>query len=169
MSKELIQELRDTFEYHEEGYLIRKKNGKPCGQHTNHSAGYARVSVNGRMLYAHRIIYAIVYGEMPMDVDHINRNRIDNRIENLRDVSKSENQHNSKKRKNNTSGFPGVSWDTRDQKWQAYIMVDRRKIHLGYFEDFDDAVQARKIAKIKYHPSSPEAQKLANEYSYSQD
>src|SRR5690606_15220653 len=109
MSKELVQELRDTFEYHPDGYLIRKKNKKPCGQHANHNKGYALVWVNGRLLLAHRIIYAIVHGKTPEgEIDHINRNRIDNRIENLRDVSHSDNMHNYPMPETNTSGFVGV-------------------------------------------------------------
>ena len=163
MSKELIQELRNTFEYHPGGYLIRKKNGKPCGQRTNRPDGYAAVGVGKRTLYAHRIIYAIMHGKMPLEVDHINGNRIDNRIENLRDVSSAENSHNSKMFKSNASGFPGVYWYTQRQKWMAYICIDNRKIHLGYFENFEEAVQARKKAKIRHHPSSPEAVKYASE------
>lgn len=54
MSKELIEELRATFEYHPDGYLIRKKTGKPCGQCVNRPNGYVAVGVGGRMLYAHR-------------------------------------------------------------------------------------------------------------------
>lgn len=164
MDKELIQELRDMFEYHEDGYLIRRSTGKPCGRRANRSDGYTIVRVGGRMLRAHRIIYAIIHGEMPEgEIDHINGNRADNRIENLRDVSKSVNQHNSKKRKDNSSGFPGVSWDTQHQKWRAQIMVDNQQIRLGLFENLEDAVQARKKAKIKYHPTSPEAKKYSSE------
>lgn len=160
MSKELIEELKVTFDYNKDGYLIRKKNKKPCGQRSNHSTGYACVRVGGRVLLAHRIIYAIVYGEMPKgEIDHINKNRMDNRIENLRDVSRSENMHNYKKPETNTSGFIGVSWYAPTQKWCAYINVDYQRIYLGYFENFEDAVEARKLAKIKYHPSSPEALK----------
>lgn len=164
MTTELIEELRNTFEYHTDGYLIRRKNGKPCGQRANRSDGYADVWVNGRLLLAHRVIYAIVHGNMPAgQIDHIDGDRMNNRIENLRDVSQSENMHNSKKPKNNSSGFPGVSWSTRDQKWMAYIKVNNRRINLGYFEDINDAVQARKMAKMKYHPSSPEAIKYVSE------
>lgn len=161
-----IKELRDTFDYHPDGYLIRRSTGRPCGQRANNGNGYVRVWVGGRTLHAHRVIYAIVYGEMPDgDIDHISRNRMDNRIENLRDVSRSENMHNSKKSKDNSSGFPGVGWHTQAQKWVAYIYIDYRKIHLGYFEDLEDAVHARKIAKIKYHPTSPEAAKYTSKRS----
>lgn len=158
MSKELIEELRATFDYHPNGYLIRKKNGKPCGQRANDAGGYACVKVGRKMLKAHRVIYAIVTGQMPDgQIDHIDQNRMNNRIENLRDVSQSENAHNSKIRKTNTSSFTGVYWYTQLQKWESNICVDSRLVHLGYFDDFDEAVQARKMAKIKYHPTSPEA------------
>lgn len=165
MTKELIQDLRNTFDYHEDGYLIRRKNGKPCGHRANTSDGYTDVWVGGRMLKAHRVIYALVYGEMPDEIDHINGNRSDNKIENLRAVSRSENNHNYKMLKTNTSGFQGVYWNTQRQKWMAYIKVNNRMINLGRFKDRDDAVQARKIAKIKYHPSSPEALQFAKEFS----
>lgn len=164
MSKELIEELRATFEYHTDGYLIRKKNKKPCGQHGNAGNGYVQVKVGKKRLYAHRVIYAINHGNMPEgDIDHINGNCMDNRIENLRKVSKSENQHNHRMPKNNASGSIGVIWHTRDQKWMAQIRVNNRMIHLGYFTDFEKAVQARKTAKMKYHPTSPEAVKSASE------
>jgi len=164
MTKELIEELRNTFEYHPDGYLIRKSTRRPCGQRANHSGGYARVNVGKRTLFAHRIIYAVVTGKMPEgDIDHINGDRIDNRIQNLRDVSQLENGHNRKKQKNNSSGFQGVYWDAHAQKWRARICVNKQAIHLGLFEDINDAVQARKMAKIKYHPTSPDAVKFANE------
>lgn len=163
MSKEFIEELRATFDYHEDGYLIRKSTGEPCGQRANTPRGYAAVNVGGGMLRAHRIIYAIVHGEMPGEIDHIDGNPMNNRIENLRDVSHSVNMHNSKKSKDNTSGFPGVYWHSQHQKWYACIRADGRLIHIGYFDDFDEAVQARKLAKIRYHPSSPEAFEFALE------
>lgn len=148
----MIEELRATFDYHEDGYLIRKRTGEPCGLRANHPTGYALVNVGGRLLFAHRIIYAINHGEMPGEVGHINDNREDNRIENLRDVSTSENQHNSKVRKTNTPGLSGVFWYAPTQKWVARIRVDHQLIHLGYFTDYEEAVQARKLAKIKHHP-----------------
>jgi len=161
MDTELVEELRAIFEYHPDGYLVRKENGNPCGQRSNHHDGYAHVKVNGMVLLAHRIIFAIVHGRMPAgQIDHINGNRMDNRIENLRDVSSSENSYNSK---TNTSGFAGVCWDARDKKWRVYFYVGYRKIYLGLFENLEDAVQARKEAKIRYHPISPEAQKYSSE------
>jgi len=166
MTKDLIEELISTFEYHPDGFLIRKSTGRPSGQRANTPNGYALVGVGGRMLFAHRIIYAIIHGKIPNgDIDHIDQNPMNNRIENLRDVSHSDNQHNSKKRKDNSSGFPGVCWHARYQKWQAEIKVNSRPIFLGRFDDYDDAIRARKMAKIKYHPTSPEAIKYASEFA----
>jgi len=164
MSKDLIEELRATFDYHEDGYLIRKKNGKPCGERANHRDGYALVNVGGRLLLAHRIIYAIVTGNIPAGViDHVDGNPMNNRIENLRDVSQSENLHNRKMNKDNSSGFQGVYWHAQCQKWMAKIRVNNRLIHLGLFDDINDAVEARKMAKIRYHPTSPEVAKFNSE------
>lgn len=158
MDKVAVQELRDIFDYHPDGYLIRRSTGKPCGQHANQRDGYVLVRVGKKKMLAHKVIYAIVHGKMPDgDIDHLDGNPMNNRIENLRDVSKSENQHNHKIPKNNTSGFTGVTWSTNHRKWQAQIKVGNQSIYLGRFENFEDAVEARKKAKIRYHPTSPEA------------
>ncbi len=84
------------------------------------------------------------------DVDHINGIRCDNRRSNLRRCSRSQNNMNSKTPVTNSSGVKGVSWNKRKLQWVAYISKNRR-IHLGYFTDFDAAVAARKSAEKKYH------------------
>jgi len=83
-------------------------------------------------------------------IDHINRNRLDNRRENLRIVDFTINGYNKGKQSNNTSSFPGVSFDKRRNKWEAYIKIKRKHIHLGRYSKFEDAVSARKEAEIKY-------------------
>jgi len=109
----------------------------------------------GRIQYrayqAHRIIWAVVYGEDPAgQIDHIDHNPLNNRIDNLRVVSHQENHRNTSHRKNNTSGAMGVSWFAATSRWSAYIMVDKRKHHLGYFADKQDAIAARKAAEAQY-------------------
>jgi len=159
-----LEELIAMFEYHTDGYLIRRSTGRPCGKRSNHPDGHAVVGVGGRMLLADRVIYAIVTGKMPDgEIVHISGNRADNRIENLREVSKLEKVHNYKIPRTNSSASAGVYWYARTQKWRAQIRVNNRLIHLGYFKKYDDAVQARKKAKIRHHPSSPEAIKYASE------
>ncbi len=93
----------------------------------------------------------MVHDEWPRDqIDHINGVRTDNRIGNLRSVTSRENSRNLKLPTNNTSGRIGVMWSGRDSKWLAVIQVDGGKKHLGYFDNFEDASNARKAAELKY-------------------
>jgi hypothetical protein len=86
-----------------------------------------------------------------MDVDHINGNTFDNRKENLRICTHSENQKNQKLRINNTSGAKGVSYDKRKKKWRPRITVDGKELFLGYFERLEDAKEAYKHASKTHH------------------
>lgn len=83
-------------------------------------------------------------------VDHINGNKLDNRKSNLRIVTQSQNCMNKQVRSNNTSGITGVSYCKRSNNWRSRICVNRKSIVLGYFNNFDDAVSARKAAEEKY-------------------
>lgn len=83
-------------------------------------------------------------------IDHINNKKNDNRKINLRKVTDSQNNMNRKLRSNNTSGVTGVYWDKSSQKWFAQIVANKEKKFLGYFNDFNDAVTARKDAEEKY-------------------
>ena len=113
--------------------------------------GYLLISVQSRLYRAHRLAWLYVYGEWPKDqLDHINRNRSDNRISNLRDVSTKQNQQNAGKRSDNTSGHAGVSWYKRISKWQAKITHNQKDVHLGYFATIEAAIAARKAAEKLY-------------------
>ena len=117
---------------------------------------YWQIRVDGRLYYAHRIVWLITYGEFPSEqVDHIDGDGLNNRLENLRAVSSTENSRNVRKKSNNTSGVSGVHWHKRDKKWQAMIEVNYKTIHLGLFSNKDEAVAARKAAELKYgfHPN----------------
>jgi hypothetical protein len=128
-----------------------KKIGKRAGGFTTN--GYRTVGVSGVKLYEHRIIWQMFYG--PIDdgvtIDHKNHNTIDNRIDNLRLATQSEQNYNTKLRVNNTSGVRGVSFDKRRDKWVAYIHVDSKRIHLGYFDCFNDAEVVVNTARAKLH------------------
>ena len=117
--------------------------------------GYKRGIIWGNWYLAHRVIWAMVYGEMVNEIDHINGVRSDNRIINLRDGSNGENSKNQKRPSDNTSGVSGVSWNKRSNKWVAYASSSNTRIHLGSFFDFNEAVAARKAAEVKYgyHPN----------------
>ena len=83
-------------------------------------------------------------------VDHINLNKKDNRRSNLRIVNGSQNEMNKTFRSNNTSGKTGVWYDKKSNKWVAEIMIHKKKIYLGIFVDFNDAVKERRNAEIRY-------------------
>jgi len=113
--------------------------------------GYRAVKINGKSYHAHRLIWLYVNGEFPKELDHINHNRADNRIENLREVSRTENLQNASLYKNNLSGVIGVHCCESSKKWGAYITVNYRRKHLGYFTNKKDAIEARKKAERKHN------------------
>ena len=90
-------------------------------------------------------------GDSPECVDHINRDKTDNRIENLRAATKSQNGINSKMRRNNTSGHKGVSFCKVRNMWKASIKKDLKSITIGYFSDINTAAKARLDAEINYY------------------
>lgn len=117
----------------------------------NHGSGYKVGAVDSKNYLAHRIVWAIHYGEWPDgEIDHIDHDRANNKIENLRCVSRVENCHNMSAYKTNTSGATGVYWFGARNKWKVEIWVARKKIHIGYYEDFHEAVTARKRASEYY-------------------
>lgn len=85
-----------------------------------------------------------------LEVDHINGNTLDNRRSNLRICSHSDNRKNNKIYRNNTSGYPGISWLKRKKTWSSVIRVNNKKLWLGTFKNIIDAISVRKIAEKKY-------------------
>lgn len=125
-----------------EPFIIDRKAGKPD------SKGYKHISIKGKTYSVHRLIWHIYYGKKPnKDIDHINRNPSDNRIINLRLVTRQQNCLNRRMNKNNTSGVTGVTWNKQINKWQAQITVSKKTILLGTFLNFEDSVKARKAAE----------------------
>jgi len=117
--------------------------------------GYRQGKVWQRQMKGHRVVWAIHYGEWPSKaIDHINGDRADNRIANLRLVTTQENGRNLKLSGRNSSGVIGVSFNKKRGVWRAQIGSDPL-IFLGQFKSFDDAVKARKVAEAEfgYHPN----------------
>ncbi len=113
--------------------------------------GYLQVRVQSRDYLAHRLAWLYIRGEWPKDqIDHINRNRSDNRIANLREVTNKQNGQNASKSRSNTSGYPGIYWYKPYSKWRARITHNYKDIHLGYFSILEDAIAARKAAEKLY-------------------
>lgn len=117
-----------------------------------HSQGYLTGRIKGQMILAHRAAWAYHYGEWPAQaIDHINQNRTDNRIDNLRDVPQGENAKNQRRRSNNTSGVTGAYWDADRKKWAASISLPGGKcVALGRYDKLADAAAARKAAEVEY-------------------
>lgn len=151
-----VNDLKELFYIDEDWQLLwkvkkaaRVKIGDIAGGKDKY--GYQIVSVNYRLFKCHRIIWALFYGEWPSgSIDHINGVKDDNRIENLRVVTHQENLRNQKKRKTNKTGVHGISRQRALSKWQVFITVDYKNIYLGVYEDFFEAVCARKSAELQY-------------------
>lgn len=123
-------------------------NGRYAGKEafTSNSCGYKQGAIFGRLYLAHKVIYAAAHGQWPDLIDHINQDRSDNRITNLRAADKSINSFNSKIRADNKSGVRGVNWFKPRRLWRAYLTNKGPQIHLGYFPTIEEAVAARAAA-----------------------
>jgi hypothetical protein len=115
---------------------------------TPNKDGYLHVGVDGKHYKAHRLIFLYHFGYLPEhEVDHIDRDRSNNKIENLREVSRTCNMRNSTQRSRTSSGVKGLAWHKPTQKWLARIMVHSTRKHLGTYSDFTEAVAHRLAAE----------------------
>jgi hypothetical protein len=130
----------------------RIKVGAAAG--TVSSNSYAVIKINGMPFKAHRLAWLHFHGVWPEhQIDHIDENKSNNRISNLRDVPQSMNQHNAiKPRKDGTSGYRGVSWDKGKTRWRAQIEVNGQKQYIGLFDTPKAAHAAYLAAKLRLHP-----------------
>lgn len=111
--------------------------------------GYAYGVIDNRHIRFHRLIMGV--DDINYEVDHIDGNTLNNLKSNLRVCIKEENSMNQKISTKNTSGHVGVYWDTSRNKWCATINANKKQIHIGRFENFNDVVEARERAEEKYH------------------
>lgn len=136
------------------GVLRRYDQENPTGRLTTN--GYRQVWFDGRRYMAHRLVWLYVHGEWPkMQLDHINQNRDDNRIENLREVTNKQNGENVRIHSHNITGRRGVSWRKSSQSWQADIKHHGKTIYLGTFDNIVDAVAARMRAERELFTHAP--------------
>jgi hypothetical protein len=139
------ERLKQLIEYNpSDGVFTRKIQrhkhmaGEAAG--TLHPFGYIHIRIDGRSYKAHRLAWFYVHGVWPEgDIDHIDRNRSNNCIANLQDVSRKENMENASPHSKNKSGFKGVSWKFQCKRWQAQITHNRKKIYLGVFKTAQEA------------------------------
>ena len=119
-------------------------------------SGYVQIKLTGKSYLAHRLAWLYEYGVFPVaDTDHIDQDKTNNRIANLRTATRSENKQNVGLQCNNTSGYRGVTWSKQANKWRAEIKLNRKLRHLGYFTNVADAVTAYAAAVAKLHSHRP--------------
>lgn len=99
--------------------------------------GYLRISIDGKHYRSARLACLYMTGEMPIEADHINRIRHDDRWENIRQADRRQNAANRKLQRNNTSGFKGISWDKRRNLWGVNATIDGKLRWFGYFDDIE--------------------------------
>lgn len=145
--------VRELFSYStESGVVLRKistnnraKPGEIVG--CIRPDGYLCTSIGGKLYQIHRLAWLYAHGSWPEgQIDHINGNRSDNRLSNLRDVCHVDNGRNQKLCSTNKSGINGVHWFASRGKWRATITVNGKSLHLGYFNTVAEASEARKAA-----------------------
>lgn len=129
----------------------RTKVGSQAGSLAQN--GYTIISIFGNRILAHRLAWFFVYNKFPdYNIDHINGNPNDNRIENLRDISQALNSQNARKpRTNNKSGYLGVHFSKVSNKWTSQITIDRKCKSLGFFKTPEEAYTAYLRAKRELH------------------
>lgn len=141
------QFLNDRFVYLD-GSLYYKSSMMKAG--TLKSRGYTDIGISGKYYKRHRLIYIMHFGFIKNEIDHIDGNPSNDKIENLQDISHEENMRKAKFRSNNNSGCTGVS-RCKNGKWKAYIMVLGKQKTIGRFKNKSIAFQKRKEAEEKYY------------------
>jgi hypothetical protein len=116
------------------------------------TTGYIQIKLNGVKYSAHRLAWLYVHGAWPeFDLDHVNRDRQDNRIVNLRKATRAQNCQNQKQRSDNTSGVKGIHWCKIKQRWIAQATIDGKRKQLGAFTDREAAIAARAAIEKQHY------------------
>ena len=145
--------IREMFDYRD-GTLHRKTQARGR-QKTGavNSTGRRQISINGKIYKEHRLIFLWHHGWMPFEIDHIDGDPLNNRIENLRPATHSQNIANIIRRADNTSGEKGVWWDKQRNKYVVYTYKDGKRLYgtPAYTENFDKAVVAARELRVRVH------------------
>lgn len=147
-------------------HLFRYENGKLFYKNKTHkfakiqigdeagslySNGYLNVKIHKKPYAIHRLVFMMFHGFLPKTIDHIDGNKVNNKIENLRECNYVTNGYNRKIGSNNTSGYKNVTWSKRLKKWRVTLICNKKFKDFGYFEDLEFASLVAQEARNKYH------------------
>ena len=136
--------------FYRNGELYYKDNSQRVAGSIN-KLGYCQIHIKGKTYLAHRLIWFMFYSTLPETIDHINRNRSDNRIENLKAATKAENLRNLSVKARNTSGIPGVSRRGANGKWRGQVCLNGKTYSAGSFSNKEDCSKAVLLLRQKLH------------------
>ncbi len=147
--------LQELVEYHD-GVLVAKIKfadkvvvGNTLG--ARNKDGYIQLSIQKKKYYAHRLVYLYHHGYMPDYVDHIDGDKSNNRIENLRPASLHQNNYNVKTPKSNKSGVKNVHWNKKNNNWNVTLAANNKSMYFGAFDDLELASLVAEEARNLYH------------------
>jgi len=123
--------------------------GKEAG--SLHHSGYTKIILMGQFVLAHRLAWALFFGDIPNEIDHVNGDRNDNRLCNLRAATRSQNMHNVKTKRTSSSGVKNVQWDESSSKWRVRVRVNGVRHHVGRFSGIEQAKFAAKKFMDEWH------------------
>ena len=150
-----FDEAHRVFEYRDGALYWRIKPSRrdPAGMKAGYTSpvGYVAVNYKRKRYYAHRLVYFMHHGFFPSEVDHIDGNKQNNAIENLRACTHSQNGQNKPAQSNNRSGVKNVCWSPQRKKWVVYLKVDNKNTNFGGYEDLELAELVALEARHKYH------------------
>lgn len=157
-STTLLETLNLLFYYDkQEGKLYwkhrvgRAEVGSEAG-YVDKSTGYRKVMINKKNFFIHRLIFLIENGKIVDYIDHIDNNKLNNKIVNLRECTHRQNMQNRKPRVDNNSGTTGVSWQDSRKKWLARSSDEKgNRVYLGYYLDYEEAKGVVERFKLEHH------------------
>jgi hypothetical protein len=149
------EQLKEFFDY-KDGNLywkIKKCRNVAIGQKAGSYAprGNIDIMINGKVYKAHRLIFLFHYGYLPKILDHKDGNPLNNKIENLREATNSQNMCNTKLNVNNKSGEKGVIWDKRISKWRTFCTISKKQYTSGSYSDLDKAIESVRKLRESLH------------------
>jgi hypothetical protein len=153
-----LERLKEILKYDQSNGLwtwlvVSHDNGIDIGDiagNIDQILGYVIIKIDGQKYRAHRLAWFYMTGKWPSKIDHIDRNGFNNVWSNLRVATTSQNAANRTKNSRNKSGYKGVSWDKKRNRWAVQICINNKRIHLGRYIDLNEAIMAYQDAAIFY-------------------